>query len=55
MARVLCERTEGWPALLALAAASLNGARDREAFAATFGASNRHVADYLTEQEAITA
>jgi len=48
--RVLCARTEGWPALLALAAASLNAARDSAAFLATFGASNRHVADYLTEQ-----
>jgi LuxR family maltose regulon positive regulatory protein len=46
----LHERTEGWPAGIYLAFLSLRRASDRKAFVATFGASNRHVEDYLTEQ-----
>ena len=47
---ILHDRTEGWPAGLYLAYLSMRGAKDREAFVASFGASNRHVDDYLTEQ-----
>jgi LuxR family transcriptional regulator, maltose regulon positive regulatory protein len=47
---LLHERTEGWPAGLSLAYLSLRRARDPSGFIATFGASNRHVGDYLTEQ-----
>jgi LuxR family transcriptional regulator, maltose regulon positive regulatory protein len=47
---ILHERTEGWPAGLYLAYLSLRGSADPDAFVATFGASNRHVGDYLTEQ-----
>ena len=47
---ILHERTEGWPAGVYLAYLSLRGAADREQFVATFGASNRHVGDYLNEQ-----
>ncbi len=47
---ILHERTEGWPAGIYLAYLSLRGADDRKAFVATFGASNRHVGDYLSEQ-----
>jgi LuxR family maltose regulon positive regulatory protein len=47
---VLHERTEGWPAGLYLAYLSLRSASDPLAFVAAFGASNRHVMDYLTEQ-----
>ena len=46
----LHERTEGWPAGLYLAYLSMQAAPDRQAFVDTFGASNRHVIDYLTEQ-----
>jgi LuxR family maltose regulon positive regulatory protein len=47
---VLHERTEGWPAGLYLAYLSLRNAKDRRAFISTFGALNRNVGDYLTEQ-----
>jgi LuxR family maltose regulon positive regulatory protein len=43
-------RTEGWPAGLYLAYLSLQATPDRKRFLETFGASNRHVVDYLTEQ-----
>jgi LuxR family maltose regulon positive regulatory protein len=46
----LHERTDGWPAGLYLAYLSMHGADDRDGFVATFGGSNRHVYDYLTEQ-----
>ena len=42
-------RTEGWPAGLQLAALGLRAARDRERFLSSFGGSNRHIVDYLTE------
>jgi LuxR family maltose regulon positive regulatory protein len=47
---ILHERTEGWPAGLYLAYLSMRATPDRRAFVETFGASNRHVIDYLTEQ-----
>jgi LuxR family transcriptional regulator, maltose regulon positive regulatory protein len=47
---VLHERTEGWPAGLYLAYLSLQHAPDPGGFVQRFGASNRHVGDYLTEQ-----
>ena len=46
----LVEKTEGWPAGLYLAALSLQGAADRQAFVRTFGASNRHVVDFLVSE-----
>jgi ATP/maltotriose-dependent transcriptional regulator MalT len=45
----LYERTEGWPAGVYLASLSLQDTEDPSAFAASFGGSNRHVVDYLTE------
>jgi ATP/maltotriose-dependent transcriptional regulator MalT len=48
--RILHERTEGWPAGLYLAYLSMRASDDRHGFVETFGASNRHVIDYLTEQ-----
>ncbi len=47
---ILHQRTEGWPAGLYLAYLSLRQAADQRDFVETFGASNRHVIDYLTEQ-----
>ena len=47
---ILHERTEGWPAGLYLAYLSMRTIEDRRGFVETFGASNRHVIDYLTEQ-----
>jgi LuxR family transcriptional regulator, maltose regulon positive regulatory protein len=46
---VLHERTEGWPAGVYLASLSMRNAPDRDAFVSSFGGSNRHVVDYLTE------
>ena len=43
----LVERTGGWPAGLYLAALSLQGTADRHAFVRRFGASSRHVIDFL--------
>lgn len=43
-------RTEGWIAGLQLAALSLRGQRDTEAFLASFGGSHRYIADYLTDE-----
>jgi LuxR family maltose regulon positive regulatory protein len=48
--RTLVRRTEGWPAGLYLAALSLRNAPDRSAFVNSFGASNRHVLDYLVDE-----
>jgi LuxR family transcriptional regulator, maltose regulon positive regulatory protein len=47
---ILHQRTEGWPAGLYLAYLSMRDSPERLDFVATFGASNRHVIDYLTEQ-----
>ena len=46
----LGERTEGWVAGLQLAALSLRGQLDIDAFVQTFSASHRYVLDYLTEE-----
>jgi LuxR family transcriptional regulator, maltose regulon positive regulatory protein len=47
---VLGERTEGWVAGLQLAALSLHGHTDVDAFVAGFSGSHRYVLDYLTEE-----
>jgi LuxR family transcriptional regulator, maltose regulon positive regulatory protein len=46
----LTARTEGWAAGLQLAALSLQGLHDADAFVAAFGGSNRYVLDYLAEE-----
>ena len=46
----LVELTEGWPAGLYLAALSMGEASDRSAFVARFGASSRHVLDFLVDE-----
>ena len=46
----LIERTEGWPAGLYLAALSLAGRADPDAFVRGFSGGNRFVGDYLTEE-----
>lgn len=46
---ILQARTEGWPAGLYLAALGLRASADREQFLSSFGGSNRHIVDYLTE------
>ncbi|HVP74669.1 MAG TPA: LuxR C-terminal-related transcriptional regulator [Gaiellaceae bacterium] len=46
----LVERTEGWPAGLYLAALSLARVEDRHAYIGRFGATSRHVVDFLTEE-----
>jgi len=43
----LHERTEGWVAGLFLAALSLRGRRDADAFVEDFAGDDRHIADYL--------
>ena len=45
--QLLHERTEGWVAGLYLAALSLAGRADAEAFIKSFAGDNRHVVDYL--------
>jgi LuxR family maltose regulon positive regulatory protein len=46
----LHDRTEGWPAAVYLAYLSFKDAADRQAVLRSFGASNRYIDDYLTEQ-----
>jgi LuxR family transcriptional regulator, maltose regulon positive regulatory protein len=46
----LGERTEGWVAGLQLAALSLQGHTDVDAFVQSFSGSHRYVLDYLTEE-----
>jgi ATP/maltotriose-dependent transcriptional regulator MalT len=52
---ILQARTEGWPVGLQLAAhglrasKELRASKDRERFLSSFGGSNRHIVDYLTE------
>jgi LuxR family maltose regulon positive regulatory protein len=46
----LVERTEGWPAGVYLAALSLQGVDDRQAFVSTFSGRNRHVVDFLVDE-----
>jgi LuxR family maltose regulon positive regulatory protein len=48
--RLLVDRTEGWPAALYLAVLWLRDRAQPDDAARTFGASNRQVADYLTEE-----
>ncbi len=45
----LAQRTEGWAAGLQLAALSLSGRAEREAFIASFTGSHRFILDYLLE------
>ena len=47
---VLVERTGGWPAGLSLAALSLRRIADGHGFVSRFGASNRHVVDFLVPE-----
>jgi LuxR family maltose regulon positive regulatory protein len=47
---LLTERTEGWIAGLQMAAISMRGREDAEAFVAAFAGSHRFVFDYLLEQ-----
>jgi LuxR family transcriptional regulator, maltose regulon positive regulatory protein len=47
---MLCERTEGWPAGLYLAALTLAHDDDPGAFVQNFAGDNRHVADYLSAE-----
>jgi len=49
-ADALCDRTEGWAAGLVLAALSLNGSDDTEAFVEAFQGDDRLVVDYLTDE-----
>ena len=51
---LLVERTQGWPAGIYLAALSLRRAKDRHRSVTRFGASNRHVIDYM-ESEVLAA
>ena len=46
---ILDECTEGWPAGLQLAALGLQACADRQEFLSSFGGSNRHIVDYLSE------
>ena len=46
----LSRRTEGWIAGLQMAALSLRGRGDVDAFIAAFGGTNRHILDYLVEE-----
>ena len=48
-ARLVQERTEGWPAGVRLVALGLRESGDPEAFLASYDGSSRHVADYLRE------
>ena len=47
---VLEQKTEGWVAGLQLAALSLRGEKDRQAFINDFAGDDRYIADYLTEE-----
>ena len=46
----LVERTEGWPAGLYLASLSLAGVADKRAYVQSFGATSRHVVDFLVDE-----
>jgi ATP/maltotriose-dependent transcriptional regulator MalT len=46
----LVERIEGWPAGVYLAGLSLSGVQDRHAFVSTYGATSRHVVDFLVDE-----
>jgi len=47
---VLTDRTEGWAAVLRLAAISLRGRPDQAALLKQFGASHRYILDYVVEE-----
>ena len=47
---LLVERTEGWPAVLQLAALSMVGDDDPHAFVGSFAATHRLVLDFVTEE-----
>jgi LuxR family maltose regulon positive regulatory protein len=47
---ILVDRTEGWPAGLYLAALSMAGLDDPDAFVRSFSGGNRFVGDYLVEE-----
>lgn len=47
---VLMQRTEGWAAGMYLATFSLERSKDRHAFLLRFGATNRHVLDFLSDE-----
>ncbi len=49
-ARVIAERTEGWPAGLQLAALTLRGAADPVAAAARISGGERHLVDYFSTE-----
>jgi LuxR family maltose regulon positive regulatory protein len=46
----LCERAEGWPAGIYLAALSLRNRPDRHEFVVAFAGEERHIVDYLGEE-----
>jgi LuxR family maltose regulon positive regulatory protein len=46
----LQERAEGWPVGLQMAALSLEGREDKQAFVAAFAGDDRYVSDYLLEE-----
>ncbi len=48
-ARLVQQRTEGWPAGVRLVSLGLRETADRDTFLGSFGGSNRHVTDYLSE------
>jgi LuxR family maltose regulon positive regulatory protein len=48
--QVLSTHTEGWPAALQMAAASLQDTTDAHAFIQSFAGSNRAIVDYLAEE-----
>jgi LuxR family maltose regulon positive regulatory protein len=48
--RELVRQTEGWPAAVYLAALSLAGRADTDAFVRRLSGSNRQIADYLSEE-----
>jgi LuxR family maltose regulon positive regulatory protein len=48
--RRLCERAEGWPAGIYLAALSLRNRTDRHGFIVAFAGDDRHIVDYLGEE-----
>ncbi|MBN1642202.1 MAG: tetratricopeptide repeat protein [Anaerolineae bacterium] len=48
--RILASRTEGWAAGLQMAALSMQGQRDHDAFVRDFSGSDRYVLDYLVEE-----
>lgn len=47
---LLLERTEGWPAALALATLALRGHSDPDEFVRTFSGNDRAISDYLTAE-----